>query len=149
MTPSPTRKVLSTFRRRKVRALLMGGQACIVYGGAEFTRDIDFAVAADPGNLDQIHKALADLKAEQVDFPSLTQAALRRGHSCHFRCRARGVEGYRIDLMGRMRGAAPFGRLWRRRTVFAVPGIGPGEFPRPWYDLRMSQLSFERRVLWG
>jgi hypothetical protein len=26
----------------------MGGQACILYGAAEFTRDVDFAVAVGP-----------------------------------------------------------------------------------------------------
>ena len=47
MTPSPIRKVLFTFRRHRVRALLMGGQACILYGAAEFSRDTDFVVLCD------------------------------------------------------------------------------------------------------
>jgi hypothetical protein len=28
-------------RARRVRALLMGGQACVFYGGAGFSRDTD------------------------------------------------------------------------------------------------------------
>jgi len=34
-------------RAHRVRALLMGGQACVFYGAAEFSRDIDFAVLAE------------------------------------------------------------------------------------------------------
>ena len=45
MSQSPIPRVLSTFRRHQIKALLMGGQACILYGAAEFTRDIDFAEA--------------------------------------------------------------------------------------------------------
>jgi len=38
-------------RARRVRALLMGGQACVFYGAAEFSRDTDLAVVADAANL--------------------------------------------------------------------------------------------------
>jgi hypothetical protein len=51
MIPNPIRKVLSTFQSCEARALLMGGQACVFYGGAEFSRDTDFAVLADTENL--------------------------------------------------------------------------------------------------
>ena len=34
-------------RARRVLALLMGGQACVFYGAAEFSRDTDLAVVAD------------------------------------------------------------------------------------------------------
>jgi len=33
-----------------VRALLMGGQACVLYGAAELSRDIDFAIVASPAS---------------------------------------------------------------------------------------------------
>jgi hypothetical protein len=32
----------------QVRALLMGGQACVFYGAAEFSRDTDLLILADP-----------------------------------------------------------------------------------------------------
>ena len=35
LTPNPILKVLSTLRKHGTPALLMGGQACILYGGAE------------------------------------------------------------------------------------------------------------------
>jgi hypothetical protein len=43
MIPSPIRKALSTIRRHQVAHLLMGGQACVLYGAAEFSRDLDSA----------------------------------------------------------------------------------------------------------
>jgi hypothetical protein len=100
----------------------MGGQACIVYGAAEFSRDIDVAVAVDAGNLARLRAALRDLEAEPVYFPSLTAAALRRGHACHFRCHAPGLGGVRLDVMAVMRGADAFGALWRRRKSFRLSG---------------------------
>ena len=33
-------------RAQRVHALLMGGQACVFYGAAEFSRDADFAILA-------------------------------------------------------------------------------------------------------
>jgi hypothetical protein len=121
---SPIPRVLSTFRRHRVRALLMGGQACILYGAAEFTRDIDLAVAVSAGNLGRLHDALAALEAEPVFFPPLTASALRKGHACHFRCLARGLHGLRIDLMSRLRGVPAFSILWKRRVEIDLPGVG-------------------------
>ena len=56
-------------RRHRVRHLLMGGQACIIYGAAEFSRDADLAVLADPDNLSRLARALAELDAELVAVP--------------------------------------------------------------------------------
>ncbi|MCE9553588.1 MAG: hypothetical protein K8T91_09490 [Planctomycetes bacterium] len=44
MTPNPILKVLSTLSSHGVRHLLMGGQACVLYGAAEFSRDTDVAM---------------------------------------------------------------------------------------------------------
>ena len=38
LEPEPIWKVLSTMAEHQVRALLMGGQACVFYGAAEFSR---------------------------------------------------------------------------------------------------------------
>ncbi len=43
----------------------MGGQACILYGGAEFSRDIDFAIAASPADLKQHFCSLPELVMEE------------------------------------------------------------------------------------
>jgi hypothetical protein len=107
-----------------VQFLLMGGQACILYGGAEFSRDIDLSISIHPNNLVAVQKALSQLKAEVIFFPDLDVDALRRGHACHFRCHAEGVEGLRIDLMTKMRGCPEFNDLWERRSIVELPDIG-------------------------
>ena len=124
MSRSPIHKALSTLRKHRVRALLMGGQACILYGAAEFSRDIDLAVLADERNLSRLQAALAELRAAQVFVPPLSAGALLRGHACHFRCAAPGVEGLRIDVMSVLHGCDSFERLWSRRRTLVLPGVG-------------------------
>jgi hypothetical protein len=87
LIPNPIRKVLSSIRTHRVRALLMGGQACVFYGAAEFSRDTDFAILASPANLARLKKALAELQAELIAVPSFAIEFLRKGHALHFRCR--------------------------------------------------------------
>ena len=48
----------------------MGGQACVLYGAAEFSRDLDLALLPDPTNLDRLEAALAELDAEVIAVPS-------------------------------------------------------------------------------
>ena len=47
---NPTLKVLSSIRTRRVQALLMGGQACVFYGAAEFSCDTDLAIPVSSNN---------------------------------------------------------------------------------------------------
>ena len=124
MILNPIHKALLTFRNCSARFLLMGGQACILYGGAEFSRDLDFSIGVDTDNLAAVRSALAALEAERVFVPELDEHALRRGHACHFRCHADGVEELRIDLMAKMRGCPDFDALWERRSVVKLPEIG-------------------------
>jgi hypothetical protein len=69
LIPNPIRKVLSSIRKNRVRALLMGGQACVFYGAAEFSRDTDFAIVASPENLSRLRDAMNELKAEVIAVP--------------------------------------------------------------------------------
>ena len=69
MIPNPIRKVLSSMRAHRVRALLMGGQACVFYGAAEFSRDADFAILADTTNLARLRRCLTDLQGEVYWLP--------------------------------------------------------------------------------
>ena len=109
-------------REHRVRALLMGGQACVFYGAAEFSRDTDFAILADAANLARLRKALADLQAEVIAVPPFALKHLRRGHAIHFRCQHPEALAIRVDLMARMRGVDSFNKLWRRRTTLEIPG---------------------------
>jgi hypothetical protein len=78
MHESPIPKALSTFLKHKVKALLIGGQACILYGAAEFSRDIDLVIMNSPENLEDLTLALEELKAERVFYPDLSEDALLR-----------------------------------------------------------------------
>lgn len=100
----------------------MGGQACVFYGAAEFSRDLDLVILPDPQNLDRLRAALADLQASPVAVPSMDGEVLARGHAVHFRCSKPDVAGLRIDVMSRLRGVAPFDQLWDRRTTIEVDG---------------------------
>src|SRR5690349_7549028 len=101
----------------------MGGQACILYGGAEFSRDIDFAVLASEENLLQLKACLDELEAEVIAVPPFTKEYLERGHAVHFRCAAAEAAGLRVDVMTKLRGVDEFGKLWQRRmTVLSDDG---------------------------
>jgi len=108
-------------QRHRVRALLMGGQACVFYGAAEFSRDTDLAILADARNLTRLRGALKDLQAAVIAVPPLRLEHLRRGHAVHFRCRHPDALGMRVDVMSRMRGVASFATLWARRTTITLP----------------------------
>ena len=120
MIPNPIHKVLSTMRRHRVQCLLMGGQACVFYGAAEFSRDTDLALLLDDANLARLKAALEELHAECVAVPPFEPEYLIRGHAIHFRCHLADVEGMRIDIMSVMRGVAPFEELWPRRTTLEL-----------------------------
>ena len=79
MPASPFRIVLGTLRAHGVRALLMGGQACVLYGAAQFSRDTDVALAIDPENLARLDRALRALRAELIAVPPFTADVLARG----------------------------------------------------------------------
>jgi len=95
----------------------MGGQACVLYGAAEFSRDVDLAILPDPDNLERLRGALADLDAEVIAVPPFGREHLEEGLAVHFRCRHPDARGLRIDVMTRLRGVEPFSRLWARRTT--------------------------------
>jgi hypothetical protein len=95
-----------------------------LYGAAEFSRDIDLSIGIDAKNINAVRKALEYLKAETIFVPALDEQVLKRGHACHFRCHAEGVERLRIDLMAKMRGCSDFKELWNRRSIVQLPDIG-------------------------
>ncbi len=121
---NPIHKVLSTLTSHNVQCLLIGGQACIFYGAAEFSRDTDLVLLATTDNLQRLAEALAELQAVRIAIPPFAAEYLERGHAVHFRCAHPEAAGMRIDLISKMRGVDPFERLWRRRTTVVVD---PGE----------------------
>ncbi len=120
---NPTLTALSSMRRHGVRCLLMGGQACVFYGAAEFSRDVDLAVMADHDNLEHLRSALRELDATVIAVPEFDASFLHRGFAVHFRCQTPAIQGLRIDIMTVMRGVDPFPTLWDRRTTLEIDGM--------------------------
>ncbi len=117
MTPNPIHKVLSTLQTNRVDYLLMGGQACVLYGAAEFSRDTDIVLLAEEGNLTRLRSAIDELDGECIAVPPFDQHYLQRGHAVHFRCHHQDAAGTRLDVMSVLRNVAPFPALWSRRTT--------------------------------
>ena len=120
MIPNPILKVLSSMAAHQVQCLLMGGQACVFYGAAEFSRDSDFVILAEPENLERLKAALHHLQAEPIAVPDFDESYLHRGHAVHFSCRHPECSGLRVDVMSVMRGVDSFPALWERRTTLEL-----------------------------
>ena len=84
MIPIQILRVLSTIRQYDVPALLMGGQACVLYGAAEYSRDLDLAVLATNDALPRVTAAMQALRATVIEVPPFELQFLSRGHVVHF-----------------------------------------------------------------
>jgi hypothetical protein len=72
-------RVLSTIQRFDVPALLMGGQACVLYGAAEYSRDLDLAVLATDSTLPKFSTAMEALHATIIAVPPFERATSTAG----------------------------------------------------------------------
>ncbi len=120
MIPIQILRVLSTIRKFDVHALLMGGQACVLYGAAEYSRDLDLAVLATDEALPSLTAALKAMQASVIAVPPFDLKFLRRGHAVHFSIPHPSEQPLRVDVMSRMRGVEDFPSLWERRTTIAL-----------------------------
>lgn len=98
----------------------MGGQACVLYGAAEFSRDCDLVMASDGENLGRLRLVLKDLEARPIAMPPFERALLEEGHVVHFRCEHPEARNIRLNAMSRLRGCDEFEDLWERRTTIEV-----------------------------
>jgi hypothetical protein len=95
----------------------MGGQACVFYGAAQFSKDVDLALLAEEENFTRLRAALDELQAVRIAVPGFDPTLLARGHAVHFRCQQPGAAGLRVDVMTRLRDLPEFPTLWARRTT--------------------------------
>lgn len=109
-------------RTNRVSCLLMGGQACVLYGAAEFSRDADLVILASDENLSRLSEALGELQAERIAVPPFRREYLEMGLAVRFRCKHPDAMDVRIDVMSKMRGVADFEALWERRTTLEIQG---------------------------
>ena len=94
----------------------MGGQACVFYGAAQFSKDIDLVLLAAEANFSRLLAALAELNAKRIAVPRFDPALLARGHAVQFRCQGGEADGLRVDVMTRLRRLPAFEALWARRA---------------------------------
>ena len=97
--------------------MLIGGQACVFYGAAEFSWDTDLAILADDENISHLRAALDALQAKLIAVPDFDPAHLHNRHAIHFRCHLPKALGVQEDVMSKMRGVNTFPDLWGRRTT--------------------------------
>ena len=84
----------------------MGGQACMLYGAAEFSRDTDLALLASADNFTRSSTVLGELGALVIPVPLFKLDYVKRGHAIHFAYGDRETGRMRIDVMSRMRNVA-------------------------------------------
>ncbi len=126
MIPTQILRVLSTIRQFDVPVLLMGGQACVLYGAAEYSRDLDLAVHSTDAEVPRLSAAMEALGATVIAVPPFDVSFLRRGHAVHFSVPDSNAPPLRVDIMSHMRGVAPFEELWTRRTTVVLSGDEAG-----------------------
>jgi len=102
----------------------MGGQACVFYGAAEFSRDCDIVILSEEANLNRLASALVELQADCIAIPEFKPEYLARGHAVHFRCQHPDAKNIRLDVMTKLRGCDEFEQLWLRRTSIDDPNAG-------------------------
>jgi len=130
LTPSPIHRVLSSMRKNGVKSLLMGGQACVLYGAAEFSRDIDLAISADPANLERLQSAVDELEAIVIAVPPFQRQYLEAGQAVHFRCQHR-CHGQDARARGVPHPLGPPNHRGRhRRAIVARFGVGQKDSTR-------------------
>ena len=83
MIPTPILTVLSTFRKNGVQTLLMGGQACVFYGAAQVSKDVDLALLPEAANIERLRVALNELEAERTAVPHFDEAKRKRESQSH------------------------------------------------------------------
>ncbi len=98
----------------------MGGQACVLYGAAEFSRNLDLVLPCDPENLARLAAALQALGARTIAVPPFDRQWLDQGLAIHIRCDDPQALNRRIDVMSRLRPPLDFEGLWRRHTSLAL-----------------------------
>lgn len=59
----------------------MGGQACVLYGAAQVSRDLDLLLLAEDENFQRLHEALDVLDAHRIAVPLFDPDWLNRGHA--------------------------------------------------------------------
>ena len=114
------RRLFRSFERSGVDSLLVSGQACVLYGAATFSEDIDLWIRPTSENAGRFLRALARCRA-RVDrlTPPLSPRLLRRGHGFHFLIPAEPSPVY-LDVMGKPPRVPSFETARRRAQILTT-----------------------------
>ncbi|MBI2933894.1 MAG: hypothetical protein HYY16_19795 [Planctomycetes bacterium] len=116
------RSLFHAFSRRRVRYLLIGGQASVAYGAATFSQDLDVWIEPTPRNVRRFLTALSDLRARVHKLtPPLTPRIMKRGHGFHFVVPLAGESPLYLDAMGRPPRVSGFRSARRRSKSIETP----------------------------
>lgn len=98
-----------SLERRGVEALLISGQATVLYGAATFSEDIDLWINPTEANCARFRAALHDEQARYYKLtPPLTVQNLQHGHGFHFVLSGNAAEKIFLDVMGQPPRAGSF-----------------------------------------
>ena len=102
-----------------LQCLLIGGQACVIYGAKTSTVDLDITILSTNINLAKLKNALEVLEAKpSLASVPLDAALLTRGHSLHYYCGKSGFDNIRFDILGTLPRLQAFSNIWQRRFDF-------------------------------
>ena len=65
--PDDFKEFIQCLNKHRVRYLLVGGWAVGIYGNPRATKDIDFLIAIDDDNIEQLQAALCEFRAPTVE----------------------------------------------------------------------------------
>jgi hypothetical protein len=115
------RALFRVFSAHRVRYLIIGGQASILYGAAHFSQDLDIWIDPRDDNVRRFVGAMEDLGARVHKLtPPLARAYLDRGHGFHFLVPLREGRVY-LDVMGRPPRVGSFTAAWKRSESMPTP----------------------------
>lgn len=121
------RDLFRSFEAERVRYLLIGGQAAVLYGAAHFTSDIDIWLEPRPPNVTAFLRALELVEARVHKLtPPLDAKWIRAGHGFHFVIPTDADGLVYLDAMGFPPRATSFLRAERRAKRLSTPW---GELP--------------------
>jgi len=116
------RDLFRNFRRERVEFLLIGGQATVVYGAAQFTQDFDVWVKPTKTNLEALLRALSRCGARYHKLtPPVTLRNALRGHGFHFLVPTAGSTPVPLDVMARPPRVGAYASARRRARRIATP----------------------------
>ena len=118
----PFERVLRAFEEAGVKHLVIGGQAAVAYGAAQYTQDADLWVEPTVRNLARLRRALGALNARQRFLPPLELRHLKRGHGIHFTL-LHGNEVFFLDLLGKPPRVDSFANAWKDATLINWRGL--------------------------